>query len=153
MAHLLVLVQEEDFDVAALQGQLLQGNCEEGGIATFTGYVRANNMSRDVHSMELEHYPGMTEKSIAAILDEAAQRWTLQAAIAVHRVGRLTPGDRIVWVGASSAHREAAFAACEFIMDYLKTRATFWKKEIQPGQSSWLKSRDSDVAAARRWEK
>ena len=151
MAHLLVLVQEQDFDVAALQDQLLQGDCEEGGVATFTGYVRANNMSRDVHSMELEHYPGMTEKSIAAILDEAAQRWSLQAAIAVHRIGRLAPGDRIVWVGASSSHREAAFAACEFIMDYLKTRAPFWKKELGADGEHWVDARASDDNRAQRW--
>ena len=153
MTHLRVLVQEEDFDIAALQGQLLLGDCEEGGIATFTGYVRGKNLSRDVHTMELEHYPGMTEKSIATILDEAARRWTLQAAIVVHRVGRLAPGDQIVWVGASSTHREASFAACEFIMDYLKTRAPFWKKELGADGEHWVDARASDDHRAQRWRK
>ena len=151
MTHLRAQVCEADFDVAALQEELLQGECAEGGCATFTGYVRAENESRDVHTLELEHYPGMTEKSIQAILEQAAHRWTLQAAIAVHRVGRLAPGEQIVWVGASSAHREAAFAACEFVMDYLKTRAPFWKKELGPDGEHWVEARTSDDERAGRW--
>ena len=141
----------EDFDPSRLQAELLRGDSEEGGVVTFTGYVRAQNQSRDVDTLELEHYPGMTEKSITAILEEAAQRWPLQAAIAVHRVGKLRPGDQIVWVGASSAHREAAFAACEFVMDYLKTRAPFWKKELGPDGEHWVDARASDDDRADRW--
>ena len=144
-------MQEDDFDGGRLQAELLRGECEEGGSVTFTGYVRAENRQRSVQTLELEHYPGMTEKSIRAILDEAAQRWPLYAAIAVHRVGRLAPGDQIVWVGASSAHREAAFAACEFVMDYLKTRAPFWKKELGPEGEHWVEARASDDTRADRW--
>jgi molybdopterin synthase catalytic subunit len=102
--------------------------------------------------MELEHYPGMTEKSIAAILQEASERWPLLAAAVVHRVGKLQPGDQIVWVGVSSAHREAAFSACEFIMDYLKTRAPFWKRECGTEGARWVDARDSDEGRAERWQ-
>lgn len=151
MTYQRVQVTVEDFDGAALQRELLRGQCEEGGVVTFTGYVRAENKSRDVQAMELEHYPGMTEKSIEAILYEAARRWPLQAVIAVHRVGRLRPGEQIVWVGASSAHRESAFGACEFVMDYLKTRAPFWKKELGPGGEHWVEARSSDDQRADRW--
>lgn len=151
-AVLTVVVQEADFDVAQLQGQLLAGHCQEGATACFTGYVRASNESRDVHTMELEHYPGMTENSIQGILQEASQRWPLLAAGAVHRVGKLAPGEQIVWVGVSSSHREAAFAACEFIMDYLKTRAPFWKKELGPDGGRWVDARDSDDSRAQRWQ-
>ncbi len=152
MARLQVSVQAEDFDGAALQASLLDADGGTGGVVTFTGYVRSNNEQRDVQALELEYYPGMTEKSITAILEEAAQRWPLQAATAVHRVGVLRPGEQIVWVGASSAHREAAFAAAEFIMDYLKTRAPFWKKEHGEGGERWLDARDSDSARAGRWQ-
>ena len=151
MAYLRVEICEGAFDPAALQDELLQGQCEEGGVVTFTGYVRAENKSRDVHTLMLEHYPGMTEKSIHGILEEAAQRWPLHAAIAVHRIGSLAPGEGIVWVGASSAHREAAFAASEFIMDYLKTRAPFWKKELGTEGEHWVDARTSDEERASRW--
>lgn len=151
MAYLRVQVDEAVFDTVALQSELLRGECEEGGVVAFTGYVRAQNASRDVSTLELEHYPGMTEKSIQAILHEAAERWPLQAAIVVHRIGRLAPGEPIVWVGASSAHREAAFAASEFIMDYLKTRAPFWKKELGPQGERWVDARATDEARADRW--
>jgi molybdopterin synthase catalytic subunit len=109
-----VRVQAEVFDIALLQEQLLQGEAAEGAVATFTGYVRNNNENRNVHSLELEHYPGMTERSIQQILEQSAQRWPVMAAAVVHRVGKLKPGEQIVWVGVSSSHREAAFAACEF---------------------------------------
>ena len=102
--------------------------------------------------LELEHYPGMTEKSITAIMSEAAGRWPLLAAGVVHRVGDLVPGDRIVWVGVSSAHRGAAFSACEFIMDYLKTGAPFWKKEVGPEGEHWVAARASDDERAERWQ-
>jgi molybdopterin synthase catalytic subunit len=151
--RLSVSVQEADFDVAALQQQLLRGAREEGAVATFTGYVRAAGARQAVATMELEYYPGMTERSIAGILEEAAGRWPLLAASVVHRVGRLQVGDRIVWVGVASAHRSAAFSACEFLMDYLKDRAPFWKKEIGPEGSNWVETRPEDDARAARWNK
>lgn len=152
MAVLLVSVQEADFDIAALQRQLLAGAQQEGAVASFTGYVRASNEQRSVYTMELEHYPGMTEKSIQQILEEATARWPLLAASVVHRVGRLAPGEQIVWVGVASAHREAAFSACEFLMDYLKTRAPFWKKETGPDGAHWVAARSTDSERASRWQ-
>ncbi len=151
MARCFVRVQESDFEAGALQRELLAGDCGEGAIATFTGYVRRDNLRREVQCLELEHYPGMTEKSISAILDQACERWPLSAAAAVHRVGKLEPGAQIVWVGAASAHREAAFAACEFIMDYLKTRAPFWKRESGPEGEHWVETRAEDADRAARW--
>jgi molybdopterin synthase catalytic subunit len=150
-AYLRAIVQEADFDVAALQSSLLAGMSEEGAVATFTGYVRRANDDRHVSALELEHYPGMTEKSITAILQEAVERWPVLAASVVHRVGKLSPGDQIVWVGVASAHREAAFTACEFIMDYLKTRAPFWKKEMGPTGETWVAVREHDAGRAARW--
>ena len=147
-----VSVQEADFDVAELQEALRLGAQQEGAVATFTGYVRRSNEQRKVDSMELEHYPGMTENSITEILQQAADRWPLLAASVVHRVGKLAPGDRIVWVGVSSSHREAAFNACEFIMDYLKTRAPFWKKELGPNGGHWVAAREHDTSRATRWQ-
>lgn len=152
MARLSVVVEEQDFCPSKLQSALLDGANEEGAVVTFTGYVRASNAARDVYTMELEHYPGMTEKSINNILVEAAQRWPISAATAVHRIGKLAPGEQIVWVGACSAHREAAFAACEFIMDYLKTRAPFWKKELGTTGEHWVDARGSDGERASRWQ-
>jgi len=149
--RLSVAVQEADFDVAALQDALLQGGGQEGAVAAFTGYVRTANEGRAVRSMLLEHYPGMTERSIGEILEQAAGRWPLQSVAVVHRVGRLAAGDRIVWVGVAAAHREAAFQACEFVMDYLKTRAPFWKKEEGPEGEHWVDARCSDDARAARW--
>jgi molybdopterin synthase catalytic subunit len=147
-----VSVQEGDFDVASLQSSLLVGAHEEGAVATFTGYVRRSNEQRLIHTMEVEHYPGMTEASITQIIEQAAQRWPLLAASVVHRVGRLSVGDQIVWVGVASAHREAAFSACEFIMDYLKTRAPFWKKELGPKGEQWVSARQQDNTRAARWQ-
>jgi molybdopterin synthase catalytic subunit len=149
--RLSVKVQEGGFDTAALQEQLLGAEHTEGAVATFTGYVRTSNDDRAVSSLALEHYPGMTEKSIEEILQEAGRRWSLTAAGAVHRVGLLHPGDPIVWVGAASEHRQAAFEACEFIMDYLKTRAPFWKKEVGPEGERWVDARESDTSRAERW--
>ena len=146
-----VSVREADFDVAELQEALRSGAQREGAVATFTGYVRRSNEQRQVDSMELEHYPGMTENSITDILQQAADRWPLFAASVVHRVDKLAPGDRIVWVGVSSSHREAAFSACEFIMDYLKTRAPFWKKELGPDGGHWVSAREADTSRATRW--
>ena len=150
-AHFTVSICEEDFDVGSLQRELLSGGAAEGAVATFTGYVRSDNDARQVGGLRLEHYPGMTEKSIQGILQEAQQRWPLLAGSVAHRVGNLAPGDHIVWVGIASAHRDAAFAACEFVMDYLKTRAPFWKKESGPQGEHWVEARVSDDDRARRW--
>lgn len=150
--QLTVSIQTEDFDVAELQRSLLCSAAVAGAVATFTGYVRASNENRNVDTMELEHYPGMTQKSIQDILMEAAGRWPVQAASVVHRVGPLRPGDQIVWVGVSSSHRGESFAACEFIMDFLKTRAPFWKKELGPHGGSWVDARETDDERARRWQ-
>ena len=146
-----VKVQEADFDPAELQRLLLAGDQAEGAVVTFTGYVRASNEQRSIEWMELEHYPGMTENSILAILQQAAERWGVLAASVVHRVGALRTGDQIVWVGVAAAHRESAFSACEFTMDYLKTRAPFWKKERGPQGTHWVEHRAQDTERARRW--
>jgi molybdopterin synthase catalytic subunit len=147
-----VTIQEEDFSIEQLQADLLQGaGAGAGASVAFTGYVRSANTGDEVLAMELEHYPGMTEKSIAGIIDEACGRWSLLAAQVVHRVGRLLPGERIVYVGVAAAHRREAFAACEFIMDYLKTRAPFWKKETTCEGERWVEARSSDTVAAQRW--
>jgi molybdopterin synthase catalytic subunit len=147
-----VRVQREDFDIGAEVARLTAGRTDIGAIVTFTGTVRADNDGAGVAGMTLEHYPGMTEQELARVEAEAARRWPLQASLIVHRVGTLKPGDNIVLVVTASAHRQAAFAAAEFLMDYLKTRAPFWKKELTPeGQERWVDSRDSDEAAAERW--
>jgi molybdopterin synthase catalytic subunit len=147
-----VRVQREDFDIGAEVARLTAGRTDVGAIVTFTGTVRAENDGAGVAGMTLEHYPGMTEQELARVEAEAAQRWPLQASLIVHRVGTLKPGDNIVLVATASAHRQAAFAAAEFLMDYLKTRAPFWKKELTPeGEERWVDARDSDEAAAKRW--
>lgn len=146
-----VRVQQDDFDVAQLQASLLSGRAEEGAIATFTGYVRRANDRRAVDTLLLEHYPGMTEASIRDIIAQAIDRWPALAVSVVHRVGTLRPGDQIVWVGVASAHRGVAFSACEFIMDFLKTRAPFWKKEQGPGGERWVSARSHDEERAARW--
>ncbi len=147
-----VTISQADFDIAELQGSLQQGNAAEGAIATFTGYVRSDQSSGEVSAMELEHYPGMTEKSIQAILLQASERWPILSVKVVHRVGRLFPGDQIVWVGVSSGHRAAAFSACEFIMDYLKAEAPLWKKEHSEVGEIWVEAKASDSGRARRWD-
>lgn len=146
-----VTVSKADFDIAELQRSLRQGSAAEGAIATFTGYVRSDQSSGELCAMELEHYPGMTEKSIQAIMFQAAERWPVLSAKVVHRVGRLIPGDQIVWVGVSSAHRAGAFSACEFIMDYLKAEAPLWKKEHSKTGGSWVDAKASDSGRASRW--
>ena len=145
-----VAIQEDDFDIAALQRSLVRDNTAVGATASFIGTVRGES-DGSVLRMELEHYPGMTERSIREIVEQARERWSLLAAIVVHRVGMLTPGDQIVYVGVASSHRGDAFQACEFIMDYLKTRAPFWKKEITGDGSRWVEARQSDSEAADRW--
>lgn len=146
-----VRVQTEDFDLGAEIHGLRQGNPGIGAIASFVGLVRDLNENAAVTEMTLEHYPGMTEKALAEILEEARRRWDIVDALVIHRIGALKPADQIVLVAASSAHRHDAFAACEFIMDYLKTLAPFWKKEQTPEGARWVDARESDEAAARRW--
>ena len=146
----LISVQQEDFDPGA-EYQQLENSKSVGAITTFTGTVRNLNLGEQVGGLFLEHYPGMTEKALQAIVDEAQQRWALQAVRLIHRIGQLHPGDRIVFVGVACAHRKEAFAACEFIMDYVKTRAPFWKKETTPDGDRWVDARDSDQEAAERW--
>ena len=147
-----VCVQYADFDAGAEIARLRAGNARIGAVASFIGVVRDVNDGDRVAGMTLEHYPGMTERSIEAIIAEARARWSIYDALVIHRVGRLAPLDQIVLVVVTSAHRGDAFAACEFLMDYLKTRAPFWKKEEIPGASRWVEARASDDAAAARWD-
>jgi molybdopterin synthase catalytic subunit len=146
-----VRVQEADFDLTTEVEALRAGNPKIGAIATFTGVVRDLNEGDNVSQMTLEHYPGMTEKSITAIIHEAQGRWQVMDALVIHRIGTLKPLDQIVLVAVTSAHRGDAFAACEFIMDYLKTRAPFWKKEKTAQGARWVDARAIDDAAAARW--
>ena len=132
--------------------QWLSACNDDGAVVTFTGKVRNHNLGDDVSALTLEHYPGMTEKALAEIVEEARQRWPLQRISVIHRVGELFPGDEIVFVGVSAAHRGAAFESAEFIMDYLKTRAPFWKREATPEGDRWVEARDSDQQAAGRWD-
>ncbi|NMF98539.1 molybdopterin synthase catalytic subunit MoaE [Aromatoleum toluolicum] len=147
-----VSVQAEDFDVGAEISALSAGRHEVGAVATFVGLVRDVSGGSSVGAMTLEHYPGMTEKSLEEIVEQACARWSLYGVRVIHRFGRLEPGDRIVFVGVAGAHRGETFAACEFIMDYLKTRAPFWKLEETPAGARWVDARDSDDSAAARWE-
>ena len=144
-----VEVREADFGIDEEYARLRGEPGSTGACVLFTGLVR--EWADGAQALELEHYPGMTEASIAAIVRDARARWQLEAVRVIHRVGRLAPGDQIVLVGVSSAHRHEAFAACEFIMDYLKTPAPIWKKEIGTGAACWVESRDSDAHAASRW--
>jgi molybdopterin synthase catalytic subunit len=146
-----VRIQSEDFDAGREIAALRRGNPGIGAIASFIGLVRDVNGGEPVAEMTLEHYPGMTEKSIAGIIDEAKSRWSILDALVVHRVGWLKPLDQIVLVVVTGAHRGDAFAACEFIMDYLKTRAPFWKKEQTVKGERWVEARASDDIAAERW--
>jgi molybdopterin synthase catalytic subunit len=148
-----VRVQREDFDVGADVRRLTAGRTDIGAIVTFTGVMRSENDGASVAGMTLEHYPGMTEAELARVEAKAGKRWPLQASLIVHRVGALNPGDNIVLVVTASAHREAAFAAAEFLMDYLKTRAPFWKKETRAdGAAHWVDARATDESAAERWQ-
>jgi molybdopterin synthase catalytic subunit len=148
-----VRVQEADFDLGVEVAALRRGNSRIGAVASFVGVVRDVNEGDAVGEMTLEHYPGMTERSIEAIIDEARGRWEVLDALVVHRIGTLQPTDQIVLVIVTSGHRGDAFAACEFIMDYLKTRAPFWKKEKTGRGARWVEARTSDDAAAERWER
>ena len=146
-----VRVQTEDFDVSAEIAALREGNPKVGAVASFVGIVRDLNDGDEVATLTLEHYPGMTEKSLEDIVAQAKQRWDIYDALVVHRVGTLQPLDQIVLVVVTSAHRGESFKACEFLMDYLKTRAPFWKKEVTPQGSRWVEARASDDTAADRW--
>ncbi|CAM3005891.1 molybdopterin synthase catalytic subunit MoaE [Vibrio neptunius] len=146
-----VSVQFEDFSVGAEYEALALGTAS-GAVVTFVGKVRDMNLGDKVTGLSLEHYPGMTEKALAEICQKAEQRWPLLDVRVIHRVGDLNIGDQIVFVGVSSAHRGAAFEACEFIMDYLKTQAPFWKKERTTEETRWVESRESDTKAAERWK-
>ena len=146
-----ISVQTEPFDVGIETTAISQRRTDIGAIANFIGLARDTNSGSEVSAMTLEHYPAMTEKALAAIVDEALQRWPLLDVTLIHRVGRLLPGDPIVLVIVASSHRAEAFAACEFLMDALKTRAPFWKKEETSAGERWVEARDSDNAAADRW--
>lgn len=146
----MISIQTKDFHPGD-EYERLAGNQSVGAIVTFTGTVRDMNLGDRVGGLFLEHYPGMTEKVLQAVVDEAQQRWQLQVVRVIHRVGQLRPGDRIVFVGVASAHRKEAFAACGFIMDFLKTRAPLWKKETTDDGEHWVEERVSDVKAAQRW--
>lgn len=146
-----VAIQTEDFDLSAEVAALRAGDKGVGAVAAFVGTVRDRNDGQGVSAMALEHYPGMTEKAIEAMVDEAFRRFEIRAARVIHRVGELKPEDQIVLVAVTSSHRGEAFQACEFLMDYLKTQAPFWKKEHTPQGARWVDARSSDDDALRRW--
>jgi molybdopterin synthase catalytic subunit len=153
----MIKVQREDFDVGAELEKLAKGNPQIGGVASFIGLVRDFNSqggggSDRVEALTLEHYPGMTEKKLTEIEAEANRRWPLDASLIIHRYGRLEPGDRIVLVATASPHREAALAACHFLIDWLKTDAPFWKSEKTPEGERWVAARNEDDEATRRWK-
>lgn len=148
----LIRVQAETFDTGREIGQLTAERTDLGAVVSFVGYVRDFNEKPDVIALTLEHYPGMTEQALEQIVQEAETRWPLKGTRVIHRIGRLEPGDPIVLVITASAHRQAAFDACNFIMDFLKTRAPFWKKEHTRSGDYWVSARHSDSAAAARWQ-
>ncbi len=147
----MVRVQHEEFDVGAEVARLRTANPRIGAVACFIGVVRDISDGDTIASMTLEHYPGMTEKALAEIATQARARWQLYDVLIIHRVGQLLPTDPIVLVVTTSAHRHDAFAACEFVMDYLKTEAPFWKKESTPSGVRWVDAREADEAARERW--
>ncbi|GGB26015.1 molybdenum cofactor biosynthesis protein MoaE [Allosediminivita pacifica] len=145
-----IAIQEEPFDFGAEAAGFADGRHDMGAVVTFTGVVR-DLASGDLDAMEIEHYPGMTEKALRKIAAEAQTRWDLGDLLIIHRYGRMAPGERIMMVGTAAPHRRAAFEAAEFLMDYLKSRAPFWKKEHRKGATGWVEAKDSDEAALRRW--
>jgi molybdopterin synthase catalytic subunit len=149
----MIKVQREDFDIGAEIAALTDGNTKVGGLAMFVGLVRDLAEHGKISAMTLEHYPGMTEKRLAEIAEEAKARWPLEGVLIVHRYGRLEPGDRIVLVAATSAHRQAALDACAFLIDWLKTKAPFWKLEESAAGAEWVDARESDDHAAAKWRR
>lgn len=147
-----VRVQETAFLVGEEYEDFLRGDTSDGAVASFVGRVRDHNAGAAIQTLELEHYPGMTEKVMMQVVHEARQRWPITAARVVHRVGKMNPGENIVMVLTASAHRHAALDACAFIMDHLKTQATFWKKEQTEQGARWVRSRESDESARLRWQ-
>ena len=147
----MIRVQKEDFDLGAELAALTAGNAKIGGLAVFCGLVRDVAGDKPIEAMTLEHYPGMTEKMLERVEQQARERWPLEASLVIHRIGRLEPGDRIVLVATASAHRQAAFDACQFLIDWLKTKAPFWKLEEGGGGAQWVEARGSDDTAAQRW--
>ena len=152
MAGNIIRVQHEDFDLTELNALLREDDGSNGAVITFTGIVRELATGPELQAMELEHYPGMTEKSLEKIVLQARERWSLGNIVVVHRVGRLSLNENIVFVGVASPHRVAGFAAAQFIMDYLKRDAPFWKKEITTEGSEWVAAKDSDLARAKAWD-
>jgi len=148
-----IRIQEKDFDVSTEIAALRKGDPRVGAVVSFLGTVRDMNEGSQVKELTLEHYSGMTEKALQEILDQAKSRWDIYQSLVIHRIGPLLPEDQIVFVAVTSAHRGEAFAACEFIMDYLKTAAPFWKKEDTPDGTRWVDARVTDDAAMARWEK
>jgi len=149
-----VRVQREDFDLGAEVSLLQAGDTDIGAIVSFTGTVRGEAGGRAIQSMRLEHYPGMTEAELGRVEDEAHARWSLKRSLIIHRYGELKPGDNIVLVVTTSKHRQAAFEAAEFLMDFLKTRAPFWKQELDAeGRGGWVDAREEDNSAVERWKK
>jgi molybdopterin synthase catalytic subunit len=146
-----IRVQREDFDVGAEVEALSRGKTTIGGITSFVGLVRDIAGGQPITAMTLEHYPAMTERELQAIADEALRRWPLDAVLIIHRFGRLAPGERIVLVATASAHRAAAFESCHFLIDWLKTKAPFWKLEETPAGARWVDAEASDEVAAKRW--
>lgn len=145
-----ILVQSEPFDVGAETAQFARGHDNVGALVTFTGIVR-NNDAGTMTSMQIEHYPGMTEKALTAIATEAKTRWELQDVLVIHRHGDLAPGEMIMMVATAARHRKAAFEAADFLMDYLKSRAPFWKREITSEGAEWVAAKDDDEEALKRW--
>lgn len=152
-AEMTVRIQVADFDLSTEIAALRSGDLEVGAIVSFVGTVRDMNNGSQVNSMELEHYAGMTEKALAAIIAEAKARWQIRDTLVIHRIGKMLPGEQIVLVAVTGQHRGEAFAACEFIMDYLKTAAPFWKKEATPTGEHWVDARITDDEALKRWQK
>lgn len=146
-----ITVQEHDFDVAIEYKALCADNSQDGAVVFFVGRMRDLNLGASVSKMTLEHYPSMTEKTLVSIVEQAEQRWPINRVRLIHRVGVLLPADQIVFVGVTSPHRQAAFSATEFIMDFLKTQAPFWKKESTNEGERWVEARESDVEQARHW--
>jgi molybdopterin synthase catalytic subunit len=146
-----VRIQREPFDIAAETAKLTHGRTDIGAVVTFTGTCRGDENGKPIATLTLEHYSGMAEQEIARHVDEARKRWPLLGVTVIHRYGRLTPGEDIVLVVTASSHRQAAFAAAEFLMDYLKTRAPFWKQVEQAGNKTWVEAHDADDAAVARW--